>query len=68
MHRLSFTVALNAARDQVVTASGILPADAARLIGVIGRALLDDLLPPRRRQRTKARSLKSHSKYAPNVG
>ncbi|MFE5006639.1 transposase [Streptomyces sp. NPDC056696] len=29
MHRLSFTVALNAARDQVVTASGILPADAA---------------------------------------
>ncbi|MGW4995979.1 IS4 family transposase [Streptomyces mirabilis] len=68
MDRLSFTVALNAARDQVVTASGILPADPIRLIGAIGRALLASLLPPRRRQRMKARSLKSHSKYAPNVG
>ncbi|MET8214188.1 IS4 family transposase [Streptomyces sp. NPDC005373] len=68
MDRLSFTVALNSARDQVVTASGILPSDPVRLVGAIGRALLDNLLPTRRRQRLKARSLKSHSKYAPNVG
>ncbi|MFF8996387.1 IS4 family transposase, partial [Streptomyces sp. NPDC014983] len=68
MDRLSFTVALNAARDQVVTASSILPHGPVRLVGTIGRTLLDNLLPARRRQRMKARSLKSHSKYAPNVG
>jgi hypothetical protein len=68
MDRLSFTVALNAARDQVVTASGVLPHGPVHLVGAIGRALLDSLLPALRRQRMKARSLKSHSKYAPNVG
>lgn len=68
MDRLSFTVALNAARDQVVTASGLLPPDPVQLVGAIGHALLDNLLPAHRRQRLKARSLKSHSKYAPNVG
>ncbi|MCX5355935.1 IS4 family transposase [Streptomyces mirabilis] len=67
MDRLSFTVALNAARDQVTTASGILPSGTAQLVGTIGRALLDNLLPTHRRQRLKARSLKSHSKYAPNT-
>lgn len=67
MDRISFTVALNAARDQVTTASGIFTSGPARLVGAIGRALLDNLLPPHRRQRLKARSLKSHSKYAPNT-
>ncbi|MGX4688313.1 IS4 family transposase [Streptomyces sp. JNUCC 63] len=68
MDRLSFTVALNAARDQIVTASGVFPHGPVRLVGAIGRALLDNLLPALRRRRMKARSLKSHSKYAPNVG
>lgn len=52
---------------QVTTASGILPSGTAQLVGTIGRALLDNLLPTHRRQRLKARSLKSHSKYAPNT-
>ncbi|MGW2931757.1 IS4 family transposase [Streptomyces sp. NPDC001156] len=68
MDRLSFTVALHAARDQVTLAAGVLPDGPVRLVGAIGRALLDDLLPAHRRQRMKARSVKSASKYAPNIG
>lgn len=68
MDRLSFTVALRAARDQVTTASGVVIDGPARLIGAIGHALLGDLLPAHRRRRLKARSLKSHSKYIPNIG
>jgi hypothetical protein len=67
MDRLSFTVALHAARDQVVTAAGVLP-DSVALVGAIGHALLGNLLPARRRQRMKARSLKASSKYVPNFG
>ncbi|MFK0297509.1 IS4 family transposase [Streptomyces sp. NPDC090442] len=66
MDRLSFTVALETARDQVTTAAGVLPNGPVQLIGPIGRALLDNLLPQRRRQRLKARSLKAVSKYIPN--
>ncbi|MFF1792528.1 transposase [Kitasatospora sp. NPDC058243] len=66
--RLSFTVALNTARDQAVNASGIFPRGPVRPVGAIGRTLLDNLPPARRRQRLKARRLKSHSKYAPNIG
>jgi hypothetical protein len=68
MDRLSFTVALHAARDQVTTATDVLPDGPARLVGAIGHALLDNLLPARRRQRLKARSLKSASKYVKNTG
>ncbi|MFJ9841313.1 hypothetical protein ACIRYZ_12695 [Kitasatospora sp. NPDC101155] len=68
MDRLSLTVALHAARDQVTTAAGVLIDGPARLVGAIGLALLDNLLPAHRRQRMKARSLKSASKYAPNIG
>jgi len=68
MDRLSFTVALHAARDQVTTAVGVLPHGSVRLVGAIGLALLDSLLPTRRRQRLKARSLKSASKYVKNTG
>jgi Transposase DDE domain len=39
MDRLSFTVALHTARDQVTTASGILPSTPSRLVGTIGRAV-----------------------------
>jgi hypothetical protein len=48
----SFTVALNTARDQVIHAAAVIAAAAIDLIGVIGRAVLADLLPPRRTRRS----------------
>lgn len=48
----SFTVALNTARDQVIRAAGVIAAAAIDLIGMIGRAVLADLLPPRRTRRS----------------
>jgi hypothetical protein len=68
MDRLSFTVALHAARDQVTLAAGVLTDGPVHLVGAIGRALLDNLLPAHRRRRLKARSLKTASKYVPNFG
>ncbi|MFI1184433.1 transposase [Streptomyces sp. NPDC020799] len=68
--RISVTVALETARDEVLTASGILaPAKGAHpLIGAIGNAVLDRLLPPRRR-RLKARIRKGRfTKYCLNAG
>jgi hypothetical protein len=55
--RASFTTALEAARDQVATAAGICPDGPADLTGVIGRAVLDTLLPDRR-PRFSARKVK----------
>lgn len=46
--RASFTVALHAARDQVVAAAGIITATVIDLVGVIGVHVLAALLPPRR--------------------
>jgi Insertion element 4 transposase N-terminal/Transposase DDE domain len=48
--RTSFTTALHAARDQLVTAQGIDPTAAAGVdrLGMIGRAVLATLLPARR--------------------
>lgn len=54
--RASFTTALQAARDQLVNAAGICPKDPDLAAG-IGRAVLDDLLPPRR-LRYSARTVK----------
>src|SRR4051794_41794624 len=56
--RASFTTALHAARDQLVAARGIVPADRPDLLGVIGRAVLATLLPPRR-ARWSARKVKN---------
>ena len=56
--RASFTTALQAARDQLIAADGILPADQPDLLGVIGRAVLDTLLP-RRRPRWSTRRVKN---------
>jgi len=55
--RASFTVALEAARDQLAAAQGIFPTDPVDLPGVIGRAVLANLLPPRR-LRFSARKVK----------
>jgi hypothetical protein len=54
--RASFTTALEAARDQLTAAAGVCPADPSGLT-VIGRAVLDTLLPSRR-PRFSARKVK----------
>jgi hypothetical protein len=52
--RASFTTALQTARDQLIAAAGILPTEQPGrpgqpdLLGIIGRAVLATLLPPRR--------------------
>ena len=46
--RASFTVALHAARDQIIHAAGVLAGTTVDLVGRIGRAVLADLLPKRR--------------------
>lgn len=68
--RASFTIALNAARDQVTHAAGVITDTVIDLVGVIGERVLANLLP-NRRIRTKTRMIKrSNSKYqarGPNV-
>jgi hypothetical protein len=61
--RASFTTAIEAARDQLTNAEGICPSEPPARPGVIGRAVLSALLPPRRR-RYSARTVKcSTSRY-----
>jgi Insertion element 4 transposase N-terminal/Transposase DDE domain len=65
--RGSFTVALNAARDQVIKAAGVLAETTIDLIGAIGRQVLDHLLPERR-CRTCPRVVKrAISNYVPKT-
>lgn len=61
--RMSFTIALHTARDQIIQAAGIITETTTDLIGRIGAQLLDNLMPTRR-QRTRARVIKrAISKY-----
>ena len=61
--RASFTIALNAARDQVVLAAGVTAGAAIDLAGTIGRTVLASLMLPRR-LRTSPRVVKrAISKY-----
>ena len=61
--RASFTVALNAARDQVIRAAGVIADTVIDLAGTIGRRVLANLLPDRR-LRTNPRTVKrAMSKY-----
>jgi hypothetical protein len=46
--RASFTIALNAARDQVILAAGVLAAPVTDLAGTIGRLVLASPIPGRR--------------------
>jgi hypothetical protein len=55
--RASFTTALTTAQNLLTTASNVIT-DHVDLVGDIGRAVLADLLPPRR-PRTSARKIKS---------
>jgi Transposase DDE domain len=62
--RASFTVALQAARDQVIQAANIIAAETIDLAGTIGRHILDNLLPARR-LRVSPRAVKRPlSRYA----
>lgn len=62
--RAGFTAALNAARDQIVRAAGILTHTRIDLVGRIGAAVLHDLLPARRgRSRARVRKRAISSKY-----
>jgi hypothetical protein len=61
--RGSFTVALNAARDQLAAAAGVIADTVVDLVGEIGRQVLDHLMPARR-LRTNPRVVKrAISKY-----
>ncbi|TMR22509.1 IS4 family transposase [Actinomadura geliboluensis] len=61
--RAGFSIALAAARDQVIQAAGVIADTTIDLTGRIGRAVLDNLLPDRR-MRTNARTVKrAISKY-----
>ena len=62
--RVSFTVLFQAAADQIIAARGITAADPVSLIGTIGRAVLDNLLPEHPRWRVKARFRKSGASTA----
>jgi hypothetical protein len=68
--RGSFTVALHAARDQLIQAQGVIDESAIDLVGAVGQQVLAHLLPDRR-VRTKARIVKrAISKYnarGPNI-
>jgi hypothetical protein len=62
--RASFTIALQAARDQVVKAANVIAETTIDLVGAIGRQILDNLLPARR-LRVGPRAVKRPiSKYA----
>nr|WSZ94568.1 hypothetical protein OH820_01945 [Streptomyces sp. NBC_00857] len=60
--RTAFTIALNTARDQIIRAAGIIPHTRTDLVGQIGTAILNGLLPARRhrsRPRVKKRAISS---------
>jgi len=63
--RASFTIALQAAREQVIQAAGVIAGETIDLAGTIGRRILDNLLPDRR-LRVSPRAVKrplSHYAY-----
>lgn len=68
--RLSFTIALNTARDQIVRTADVIGDTAIDLIGCIGAAVLHDLVPtrgPRTRQRVVKRAISKYRAKGPRV-
>ena len=62
--RASFSIALQAARDQVTQAANVITGTTIDLVGAIGRAVLDHPMPPRR-LRVSPRAVKRPlSRYA----
>jgi hypothetical protein len=68
--RASFAIALNAARDQVIHAAGVIAGTVIDLVGKIGRLVLDELLPERRLRvnaRTVKRAISKYNARGPNI-
>jgi hypothetical protein len=65
--RGSFTVALNAARDQLIKAAAVIAETAVDLVGVIGRQVLGNLLPDRRCRTAPRVRKRAISNYAPKT-
>jgi hypothetical protein len=68
--RASFTIALHSARDQLVQAGGVIAAATIDLVGKIGRAVLDNLLPDRRLRvspRVVKRAISKYNARGPTI-
>jgi hypothetical protein len=65
--RGSFTVALHAARDQLIKAAGVIADTTLDLAGAIGRQVLDGLLPARRCRAAPRVVKRAISNYAPHT-
>jgi hypothetical protein len=68
--RASFTIALNAARDQLIQAAGITTPTTAGLAGKIGQLILASPLPGRRLRtstRTVKRAISKHNARGPAI-
>jgi Transposase DDE domain len=68
--RGSFTIALQAARDQLTQAAGVIADTIIDLIGAIGRRVLDNLLPDRRLRvspRIVKRAISKYRAKGPNI-
>ncbi len=66
--RASFTIALHTARDQVIHAAGIIADTVIDLVGRIGRAVLDDPLPPHRTRISPRTVKRANSKHQARAG
>jgi hypothetical protein len=68
--RASFTIALQAARDQLIQAAGVIAVATIDLVGKIGRAVLDNLLADRRLRvspRVVKRAISKYNARGPNI-
>ncbi len=68
--RGSFTIALSAARDQLVQALGVIADTVIDLVGAIGRRVLDNLMPDRRLRvspRVVKRAISKYQARGPNI-
>jgi hypothetical protein len=68
--RASFTIAWQAARDQLVQAAGVLADTVIDLVGTIGRHVLADLMPTRRLRvcpRVVKRAISKYQARGPNI-
>lgn len=62
--RASFTIALHTARDQIVQAADVIAGTTIDLVGAIGRAVLDHLMPARRLRLSPRAVKRPLSRYA----
>jgi hypothetical protein len=68
--RASFTIALHAARDQLIQAAGVIAGTVIDLAGKIGRAVLDNLLADRRLRvspRIVKRAISKYNAQGPTI-